>query len=55
VELKTECIIMLTSFIQHSSLKVNSVDEIIEGHQCGFRSNKSTADLISCIRLLLEI
>jgi hypothetical protein len=32
----------------------NLVDEIIEDHQCGFRSNRSTTDQISCIRQILE-
>jgi hypothetical protein len=30
------------------------VDEIIGGHQCGFRRNRSTTDQIFCIRQILE-
>jgi hypothetical protein len=29
-------------------------DEIIGGHQCGFRRNRSTTDQIFCIRQILE-
>jgi hypothetical protein len=30
------------------------IDEIIGDHQCGFRRNRSTTDLIFCIRQILE-
>jgi hypothetical protein len=30
------------------------IDEIIGGHQCGFRRNTSTTDQIFCIRQILE-
>jgi hypothetical protein len=30
------------------------IDEITGDHQCGFRCNRSTADQIFCIRLILE-
>ena len=46
---------LLQNFIQHPSLKVNSICEgNYRDHQCGFRRNRSTIDHVFCIRQILE-
>jgi hypothetical protein len=60
---KTDCnnyrgiSLLSTSYIILSNILLSRlspyIDEIIGGHQCGFRRNRSTTDQIFCIRQIL--
>jgi hypothetical protein len=40
--------------MEHLSRLRSYIDEIIGGHQCGFRRNRSTTDQIFCLHQVLE-